>query len=62
METSYGRLTVALGQRTDHLNSQFVGAMLIKHEGDAPGAKDSQPVRDFIANLDERQFMDGQVQ
>jgi len=58
----YGPITVSLGKRTDHLEDPFVGAIVIKHEGSTPGAKDSQQVSDFIANLDERQFMDGQGQ
>ncbi len=60
LQASYGRVTVSLGRRTDSVGGPPVGAILIKHEGVALGAKDSQPVREFIANLDERQFIDAE--
>jgi exosortase J len=58
-QMSHGPFRVTLGRRTDYFGDPFIGAILVKHEGVAEGANDSPQVREFIAHLDERQFMQG---
>jgi exosortase J len=58
-QRSHGPFHVTLGRRTDYFGDPFIGSILVKHEGIAEGANDSPQVREFIAHLDERRFMEG---